>query len=542
MLKILATVDHEMLVREVSRLPLVEAIGSDISSKSSEDLAAFLIAYYGLDLLSIPSIRHCVLTQFPLTALNKAAISLGRPEVEHVYDAALIVANAEWSVQSTLPHLIKNMFESEFHISLPLDYLPRAVADRPPTIEEVWTEQVSPLMEFQREVSDQVFVLLNNDGAKAMIQMPTGSGKTRTVMDALARHLSGTGLNMSVLWLAHSEELCEQAINTFRRSWILLGLGRVRIYRLWGDHMVAPEEITGGLIVAGLQKLVSLRTKRSPLFQYLSKKCTALIFDEAHKALATTYTELLSELCRINPNLTVIGLSATPGRSTWNSFENKQLAKLFNNKLISPDFGQKDPVTALREMGVLAHLKRVQLESSSNLALLEHEKRYLNDYLELPTSVLLRLSKNTNRNKLIITNLVDQVKQGNPTIVFACSVEHSKIIAALAALQGVKTCAITSDMTATSRARCIEGFRNGQYQAIVNYGILSTGFDAPNTGAVMIARPTASIVLYSQMIGRGMRGPKVGGRKECTVIDIKDNIEGFGEEEKVYQYFSQYWN
>jgi DNA repair protein RadD len=97
-------------------------------------------------------------------------------------------------------------------------------------------------------------------------------------------------------------------------------------------------------------------------------------------------------------------------------------------------------------------------------------------------------------------------------------------------------------MSATSRARYVEGFRNGQYQAIVNFGILSTGFDAPNTGAVMIARPTASIVLYSQMIGRGMRGPKVGGRKECTIIDIKDNIEGFGGEAEVYQYFSQYWN
>jgi DNA repair protein RadD len=325
-------------------------------------------------------------------------------------------------VQSLLPQLLRSMFESHFQINLPIDYLPRQIADRPPTIEEVWTEQVAPLMSFQQEVSERVFVLLNSDGGRAMIQMPTGSGKTRTVMDALARLLSGVGANKPVLWLAHSEELCEQAINTFRRSWILVGSGRVRIYRLWGDHMLAPEDVGRGLVVAGLQKLVSLRKKQSSLFRHLSDNCTALIFDEAHKALAASYTQLLSEFFRANPNLTTIGLSATPGRSTWNSFENKQLAKLFNNELISPNFGQKDPVAALRKLGVLARLKRVQLESPTNFALLEQEKRYLDDYFELPVSLLLRLSKNVNRNKLIISNLVEQVRQGNPTIVFACSV------------------------------------------------------------------------------------------------------------------------
>ena len=61
---------------------------------------------------------------------------------------------------------------------------------------------------------------------------------------------------------------------------------------------------------------------------------------------------------------------------------------------------------------------------------------------------------------------------------------------------------------------------------IFNYGVLSTGFDAPNTNTVMIVRPTASPIMYSQMLGRGLRGPEVNGNEECWLIDLKDNLKG----------------
>jgi len=76
---------------------------------------------------------------------------------------------------------------------------------------------------------------------------------------------------------------------------------------------------------------------------------------------------------------------------------------------------------------------------------------------------------------------------------------------------------------------------------LINYGILSTGFDAPNIGAVIITRPTSSMVLYSQMIGRGLRGPKVGGREECLLIDVKDNFIGYGDQQIMYDFFDGYW-
>ena len=70
----------------------------------------------------------------------------------------------------------------------------------------------------------------------------------------------------------------------------------------------------------------------------------------------------------------------------------------------------------------------------------------------------------------------------------------------------------------------IEQFRSGQLSVLSNYGVLTTGFDAPKVRAVVVARPTASPLLYEQMIGRGMRGPRFGGTEKCLVIDVEDNI------------------
>jgi superfamily II DNA or RNA helicase len=74
---------------------------------------------------------------------------------------------------------------------------------------------------------------------------------------------------------------------------------------------------------------------------------------------------------------------------------------------------------------------------------------------------------------------------------------------------------------------------------LCNYGVLTTGFDAPRISALVIGRPTASPLLYEQMIGRGMRGPRFGGTEECLVVDIEDNI-GFSGQLAFLRY-ADYW-
>jgi superfamily II DNA or RNA helicase len=85
-----------------------------------------------------------------------------------------------------------------------------------------------------------------------------------------------------------------------------------------------------------------------------------------------------------------------------------------------------------------------------------------------------------------------------------------------------------------SRRKYIEMYKNREIKVLFNYGVLTHGFDAPNTDVVIIGRPTQSPILYSQMIGRGLRGPKVGGNKECILVDIKDNIVGLPNERRTF--------
>ena len=134
-----------------------------------------------------------------------------------------------------------------------------------------------------------------------------------------------------------------------------------------------------------------------------------------------------------------------------------------------------------------------------------------------------------------------QVKQDKPTLVFSCSTEHSRLLTTGLVLRGVTAAFVDYTKSASSRRTVIEKFRGGEISVLVNYGILSTGFDAPEIQALVIARPTTSLILYSQMIGRGLRGPKVGGNKEVTVIDVKDNFSAYGDLDVMYNHFSGYW-
>ena len=96
-------------------------------------------------------------------------------------------------------------------------------------------------------------------------------------------------------------------------------------------------------------------------------------------------------------------------------------------------------------------------------------------------------------------------------------------------------------MGSYERNKAINDFREGKVNIIINYEILTTGFDSTNIKCVFIARPTKSVILYSQMIGRGLRGPRMGGNAYCKLIDLKDNIEQFTNECESFMHFDNYW-
>ena len=116
------------------------------------------------------------------------------------------------------------------------------------------------------------------------------------------------------------------------------------------------------------------------------------------------------------------------------------------------------------------------------------------------------------------------------------------MLSAFLTLKGVANSLVHSELSDFERNHAIEQFkdRNSGVDIIINYGVLSTGFDSTNIRCVMITRPTKSVVLYSQMLGRGLRGPMMGGNEECLLVDIEDNLETF-DNEKAFSHFDAYW-
>ena len=127
-------------------------------------------------------------------------------------------------------------------------------------------------------------------------------------------------------------------------------------------------------------------------------------------------------------------------------------------------------------------------------------------------------------------------------IFFGCSVDHSKFICSMLNYLGVKAAHIDGSTNRGARQNILNEFKNGNINIICNFGILSTGFDAPKTDLVFISRPTQSIVLYSQMIGRGLRGPSVGGTENCTIVTVKDNINGLPNDSNIFTFFDEYFD
>ena len=108
-------------------------------------------------------------------------------------------------------------------------------------------------------------------------------------------------------------------------------------------------------------------------------------------------------------------------------------------------------------------------------------------------------------------------------------------------MRDIEARSITSDTNFSDRVKSVEAFKKGEIQVLINFNVFTTGFDDPTIDCVVIARPTFSVVLYSQMIGRGLRGPLNGGTKDCLIVDVIDNLENQPELNLASEFFSKEW-
>ncbi len=177
-------------------------------------------------------------------------------------------------------------------------------------------------------------------------------------------------------------------------------------------------------------------------------------------------------------------------------------------------------------MRVLAYADHETIEGGV-FSLDANELRQMESVPWLPQSVEDRIAQNPDRTERIIEAYEAHVDPNWPTLIFATSVEHAKVVAALLNRKGIKSRAVSATTEPSTRVRVVEEFRRGEIKALVNYSVFREGFDAPKTRAIIVARPVYSPNLYFQMIGRGLRGEKNGGNDRCLILNVQDNIRNF---------------
>ena len=406
-------------------------------------------------------------------------------------------------------------------------------------------EPLYSLYPYQQQISKDVFSSFSQGQTRVLIHLPTGAGKTRTAMNIASEHLRQSSSNV-VLWLADREELCQQAFQEFEKSWQALGNQPTTLYGFYSDSDESLSGIDSGFVIGGLHKFLHLRKSDSPklelLYKELRKSVTLVIFDEAHKSVAPQFSKVIEDFISGDDfDADLIGLTATPGRSYSTdglSEEDKSLANFYHNNKISMKIkGYISPIDYLVENGYLAKANFKPLNyDHSGIAAYE-----LNDAGGQET--MKALSNNIDRNKTIINTIMKECELGSQIIVFACTVEHGINLAVTLACLGIKAASIDSkNDTSESRRVKIQQYKQNKLQVLVNFNVLTAGFDAPKTNVSVIAKPMNSLVQYLQMAGRAMRGYKSGGNKECRIYTVMDDIPEFKSVNIAFEYWNEMWS
>lgn len=432
-----------------------------------------------------------------------------------------------------------------------------------PADEDIWpAEPLQALHDYQGAVYKQLRELLQTRTGTSMLSLPTGAGKTRVAVEAVCDHLVSNGDNKHnvILWIAQSEELQFQAWECFREVWqvppnradgrLIKRVGPLRLLCAWGARNPDNIELDGEktIIIAGIKQLHSW-IKRYPVLLdeiFPKGRRAAIIIDEAHRLITEEHRDVLLALdLRLKtrwqlPNnaAPVIGLTATPWRS--DDEQGESLRSYFKTSLLRPEALGDTPIRELQKRRILSEVKQEKLNIKGTPAMSEIQKRKFEQFHELPPDYLEVLGRDVHRNTAIIQKL-RKLKKSSKALIFACSIEHAELLTLLLnRVLGQCAAVVTGTTPRGQRAAIIERFRTNDLRFLSNVSVLTTGFDAPKVDTVVITRPTWSALLYEQMVGRGLRGPKNGGTEQCLVIDVQD--DGLPQDVQSYARVVELWD
>lgn len=349
---------------------------------------------------------------------------------------------------------------------------------------------------YQAEAVQSIYTYFETERGNPLILMPTGTGKA-VVIALFLESVLKVFVTQKIMVLTHVKELVDQNHKKFLDVWPTAPAG---IY----SAGLNKRQTNQSVIFAGIGSVA----KRAKEFG----KVDLIIIDEAHLVSQndeTMYRQFLNDLLTINPNLKVIGLTATgwrlgqghitdDGIFTDVCFDITGLHAF--NRLISE--GYLSPLVP-RKTELLLDMEGVHMRGGDFIA------------SELQLAV--------DKNEITYSAIKETIELGHDRqhwLIFASGIEHALNIAAMLESMGVPTVVIHSKMSKADRDQGILDFMSGKYRAAVNNNILTTGFDFPEIDLIVVLRPTGSPVLWVQMLGRGTRPVY------CT-YDEQGNLLGF---------------
>jgi superfamily II DNA or RNA helicase len=344
-----------------------------------------------------------------------------------------------------------------------------------------------------------------------MLQMPTGTGKTylfTSLIKDLLAYYKQQHWELHILIVVHRTELLDQISSSLSKYGIPHGFVQGnREQQLW-------QRVQVGSIQSILSEKNLINTQRQR-FDYI-------IVDEAHHSLAETYKKLFSTF----PNAKKLGVTATPWRLNHESFlslyqtliTTPQVSWFIQNNLLSDfDYVSIKPDSETQQM-----INNTEISSTGDFVNVELDRAFNNQRI---------------RSRLFAS--YKKFAWGKKGIIYAINKQHAVNIAEMYNSKGVEAVAIDCDTPKEERKQLIEDFKIGKIKVLVNVEIFTEGFDCPDVSFIQLARPTRSLALYLQQVGRGLR--VVAGKDKTIIIDNVGlyNYFGLPDANRMWQYHFQ---
>lgn len=355
------------------------------------------------------------------------------------------------------------------------------------------------LRPYQQAAVDSVLNYWRDGGGNPLVEMATGTGKS-VVVASLVRTIAGE-FNARVLMLVHVRELVQQNAQALLRAWPAAPLGI-------NSAGLGRRDRFSQVLFASIQSVAKDDAGSIGKFD-------VIMVDEAHLIPAAgdgQYRTLIDKLREANPDLRIVGFTATPYRL--------DTGLLYGDGTTFDDVCYSYGIAEGVADGFLSPLSSMAGANEINVSSVAKRGG------EFVAGALENAAMASGVVEKSVSDMVNRLENRRAWLAFCSGVDHAEIVASELRARGIDAQCVTGETPKADRDRIIRQFREGRIRCLTNANVLTTGFDAPITDAVVMMRPTLSTGLYVQMLGRGTR--LAGGKKNCLVLDYAGNVRRHG--------------